>query len=189
MASDVGNIQIGIEFDVVGQRDVVSMGNSIEHVEKKLIKLHQRQRQGIISDRAFRDGKRQLKHEMMQVTGQMIKSQTHMQRLNATLGKLDDQSLMAARAQNQLGMSMSRSQTAMKRFASVGLQQVGYQVSDFVVQVQSGTNALVAFGQQGSQLAGLLFRFRVALMHLLPLVSRVLSWLASCSLFRVQWVS
>ena len=35
-------------------------------------------------------------------------------------------------------------------------QQVGYQVGDFAVQVQSGTNALVAFGQQGTQLAGLI---------------------------------
>lgn len=35
-------------------------------------------------------------------------------------------------------------------------QQVGYQVGDFLVQVQSGTDALVAFGQQGTQLAGLL---------------------------------
>lgn len=35
-------------------------------------------------------------------------------------------------------------------------QQVGYQVGDFNVQVQSGANALVAFGQQGTQLAGLL---------------------------------
>ena len=35
-------------------------------------------------------------------------------------------------------------------------QQVGYQVGDFFVQVQSGTDALVAFGQQGTQLAGLL---------------------------------
>lgn len=35
-------------------------------------------------------------------------------------------------------------------------QQVGYQVGDFFVQVQSGTNFLVAFGQQFTQLAGLL---------------------------------
>src|SRR5210317_75740 len=42
-----------------------------------------------------------------------------------------------------------------KRFASVGMQQAGYQVGDFIVQVQSGTDALVAFGQQGSQLAGI----------------------------------
>jgi len=42
-----------------------------------------------------------------------------------------------------------------KRFASVGLQQAGYQVNDFIVQVASGQNALVAFGQQGSQFAGI----------------------------------
>jgi hypothetical protein len=35
-------------------------------------------------------------------------------------------------------------------------QQVGYQVGDFLVQVQGGTDALLAFGQQGTQLAGLL---------------------------------
>lgn len=41
------------------------------------------------------------------------------------------------------------------RFGMVS-QQVGYQVGDFFVQVQSGTNALTAFGQQATQLAGLL---------------------------------
>ncbi|EPT6987788.1 tail protein (tape measure) [Cronobacter turicensis] len=34
------------------------------------------------------------------------------------------------------------------------LQQTGYQVQDFIVQVQGGQSALVAFSQQGSQLAG-----------------------------------
>lgn len=33
-------------------------------------------------------------------------------------------------------------------------QQTGYQVQDMVVQLQSGTSAFVAIGQQGSQLAG-----------------------------------
>lgn len=35
-----------------------------------------------------------------------------------------------------------------------GVQQAGYQIQDFVVQVQGGTSAFMAFGQQGSQLAG-----------------------------------
>lgn len=35
-----------------------------------------------------------------------------------------------------------------------GAQQVGFQVQDMVVQLQSGTSAFVAIGQQGSQLAG-----------------------------------
>jgi hypothetical protein len=34
------------------------------------------------------------------------------------------------------------------------MQQGGYQIQDFIVQVQGGQSALVAFSQQGSQLAG-----------------------------------
>ena len=36
-------------------------------------------------------------------------------------------------------------------------QQVGYQVGDFLVQIQSGTNPMVAFGQQATQLLGVLY--------------------------------
>jgi hypothetical protein len=45
-----------------------------------------------------------------------------------------------------------------ERMRATGLvmQQTGYQVGDFLVQVQGGTNAMVAFGQQATQLAGLL---------------------------------
>lgn len=52
--------------------------------------------------------------------------------------------------------SVFRAQQRMKRFASVGLQQAGYQIQDFIVQVSAGQSALVAFGQQGSQLAGII---------------------------------
>lgn len=38
----------------------------------------------------------------------------------------------------------------------VVVQQTGYQVGDFLVQVQSGTNPMVAFGQQATQLVGVL---------------------------------
>jgi hypothetical protein len=46
-------------------------------------------------------------------------------------------------------------QTLKRRF-NTGLQQAGFQVGDFAVQVQGGTNAMVALGQQGSQLLGIL---------------------------------
>ena len=42
----------------------------------------------------------------------------------------------------------------MARRNEVAFQQAGYQVQDFIVQVQGGTNPLIAFSQQGSQLAG-----------------------------------
>ncbi|CAB4240544.1 hypothetical protein UFOVP3_38 [uncultured Caudovirales phage] len=49
----------------------------------------------------------------------------------------------------QLGNNASRMGTI--------FQQTGYQVSDFIVQVQSGTNPLVAFSQQATQLVGALY--------------------------------
>jgi hypothetical protein len=64
----------------------------------------------------------------------------------------------ALRAQhftNQFGAVTHFAGVSTNRFGMVA-QQVGYQVGDFFVQVQSGTNAFVAFGQQATQLAGLL---------------------------------
>ena len=40
------------------------------------------------------------------------------------------------------------------RAKEIQMQQAGYQLQDFIVQVQAGTNPLIAFSQQGSQLAG-----------------------------------
>ena len=48
----------------------------------------------------------------------------------------------------QVGRRMSRT--------GVLFQQSGYQIGDFIVQVQSGQNAMVAFGQQATQMAGTL---------------------------------
>jgi hypothetical protein len=48
---------------------------------------------------------------------------------------------------------LMKSQKAAKRF-QLGVQQAGYQVGDFAVQVASGTNPLVAFSQQATQLVG-----------------------------------
>jgi|5_EtaG_2_1085323.scaffolds.fasta_scaffold00320_20 hypothetical protein len=48
----------------------------------------------------------------------------------------------------QMGRRMSRT--------GVIFQQSGYQIGDFIVQVQSGQNAMVAFGQQATQMAGTL---------------------------------
>lgn len=55
---------------------------------------------------------------------------------------------------NQNGEVMSRADTAYQRWARGGLQNAGYQVADFAVQVQGGTSAMVAFGQQAPQLLG-----------------------------------
>lgn len=64
----------------------------------------------------------------------------------AQFKKMDTQVSATAQAVNQSVRSFSGFQNA--------LRQGGYQVQDFIVQVQGGQSALVALSQQGSQLLG-----------------------------------
>ena len=61
---------------------------------------------------------------------------------------------LAADASNQYG---TYSITAGKKLNTFNMkvQQTGYQLQDFFVQIQSGTSFFTAFGQQASQLAGI----------------------------------
>jgi len=62
-------------------------------------------------------------------------------------------------------LSRQAHQTKNKMNANgMAMQQAGYQVGDFVVQVQSGTNAWVAAGQQLTQLTGVLGMMNPALI-------------------------
>ena len=56
---------------------------------------------------------------------------------------------------NQFGQQSGIAGKSANRFGMYA-QQAGYQIGDFAVQLQSGTNAGVAFSQQAAQLAGLI---------------------------------
>ena len=86
-------------------------------------------------------------------------------------------------AQGQVAAATQRSNKGLARSGLV-MQQTGYQVGDFLVQVQSGTNMFVAFGQQATQLAGLLtmslnpkiVALGVALSIIIPLTTAVAAY-------------
>ena len=85
---------------------------------------------------------------MSSLGGTYNKANSEVRKYAASLRKATDDQLRMTQATNMAGKSTNR--------FGMYAQQVGYQVGDFFVQVQSGTSALVAFGQQGTQLAGLL---------------------------------
>jgi len=62
----------------------------------------------------------------------------------------------AAAAQKNLGVQLQQGGRHMSR-SGVMTQQAGYQMGDFLVQVQGGTNWMVAFGQQATQMVGALY--------------------------------
>ncbi len=77
------------------------------------------------------------------------------------LDKLSTSANTAEGAVQKLTPAAEKTNSATSKAAGDGLSkfrnaagQVGFQVQDMVVQLQSGTSAFVAIGQQGSQLAG-----------------------------------
>jgi len=77
--------------------------------------------------------------------------------------KLGNQMRQEAKFAQELAVATARASTHINAMgkssnrAGVAMQQTGYQVGDFLVQVQSGTNPMVAFGQQATQLVGVLY--------------------------------
>jgi hypothetical protein len=69
------------------------------------------------------------------------------------LDSLAQSSVKADTAVTKTGAAAEKASPKLRGFGT-GAQQVGYQMQDLIVQIQGGTSAFVAIGQQGSQLAG-----------------------------------
>jgi DNA repair exonuclease SbcCD ATPase subunit len=75
--------------------------------------------------------------------------------LNDTAKATSNLSKSIVRAQastKNMGKQFNSTAVATNKFAKGAMQQAGYQIADFAVQVQNGTSAVQAFGQQGSQM-------------------------------------
>lgn len=75
----------------------------------------------------------------------------------ARLSAKDDTGRAFRSMQNNMRNTQKQSKALNQqfRFMRGGLGQVGHQVQDIAVQLQMGTNAMIVFGQQGSQIASL----------------------------------
>lgn len=76
-------------------------------------------------------------------------------KLTQYFASVDKQLTAVNRSMQNHNRYLSQASQSSNRFGVV-TQQAGYQVGDFLVQVQSGTNWMVAFGQQATQLVGVL---------------------------------
>ena len=102
----------------------------------------------VAAQRNLSDSSRMSQSEIMKL-GAETRRQTRFKEALANATK------SAARAEKNFTESQMAATKESKNFGVV-TQQAGYQVSDFIVQIQSGTNGFVAFGQQASQLVGVL---------------------------------
>ena len=125
----------------IDDEDVVRTLNNHKRLEKELISLKKQydqiqlaQKQGKLSTTDYAKGLDQVNRRISHLNGVMNGG---------------------AKAINKHAEYVVQAKNKMSRFGMVS-QQVGYQVGDFFVQVQSGQNKMVAFTQQATQLAGLL---------------------------------
>jgi len=134
------------ELDSLGLT-ILKQIQTIQRLEKNYKQLDRAFNTGKLSAQQYAKGVKQLDAAIEEVSKDSIRA------ANATRTFSNAQSSAAIAAQNLTNAQrMSGKET--NRFGMYA-QQVGYQVGDFFIQIQSGTNALVAFGQQATQLAGL----------------------------------
>ena len=142
MADDI-NIVISVE-----DRDVIRARRHQNKLQAAVAQLEKEYRKGNITHRKYLSELNKQASALAKLGGSYNKAKSEVFTYAASLRKATD-------AQVRQAQSMAMAKRGMNKFGMVS-QQVGYQVGDFFVQIQSGTSALVAFGQQGTQLAGLI---------------------------------
>jgi hypothetical protein len=142
MADDI-RLVIGVD-----DRDLIRTQKEQKKFERNLLTIESAFRKGDITAKRYTSELNKQAKQLSMIGGSYNKANSEVRKYAASLRKATDDQLRMTQATNMAGKSTNR--------FGMYAQQVGYQVGDFFVQVQSGTSALVAFGQQGTQLAGLL---------------------------------
>ena len=142
MADDI-RLVIGVD-----DRDLIKAQKEQKKFERNILTIEAAFRRGDITAGRYTAELNKQAKQLSRLGGTYVKANSEVRSYASSIRKVTNDQLAMAQATNMAGRSTNR--------FGMYAQQVGYQVGDFFVQVQSGTSALVAFGQQGTQLAGLL---------------------------------
>jgi hypothetical protein len=89
------------------------------------------------------------------VSAQVSGATQGLKQVDQSLQRVQGSMARANQATRAMTNQFNSSRSGLQRFATGAMQQAGYQVGDFAVQVANGTSKMQAFGQQGSQLLGI----------------------------------
>ncbi|EMJ9756243.1 TPA: tail protein (tape measure) [Klebsiella pneumoniae subsp. pneumoniae] len=90
----------------------------------------------------------------IEIEADVAKLLTGQQQANKALDNIGDNAQKTSGQFKKLDTQLNATSKVMSSGLKGSVQQAGYQIQDFIIQVQGGQSALVAFSQQGSQLAG-----------------------------------
>ncbi len=89
------------------------------------------------------------------VSAQVSGATQGLKQVDQSLQRVQGSMARANQATRAMTNQFNSSRSGLQRFATGAMQQAGYQVGDFAVQVANGTSKMQAFGQQGSQALGI----------------------------------
>jgi len=138
--ADLADIRIGIDVET---GDVARAVQMFESFKRKTAQLKLELNKGNITKKAYNRSIQQMGAQLGKVTGNTNQAKSAMMKYRLAIENATDEQLKFTTAS---GKGMRRME--------ILAQQAGYQIGDLAVQIQSGTNAAVALGQQGSQLLG-----------------------------------
>jgi hypothetical protein len=165
MADDNRILQMVLE---VKDQDVVKATTNVAALENRIKKLVKAQQDGKITDTQFAAGKRQITNSLSNMANvsknkaeRAVRSLINTERALTREVKVNTVALSsnakasqnASVAMNQYGTVSGLAGKKLNTF-NMKIQQGGYQLQDFAVQMQGGTSFFTAFAQQGSQFAG-----------------------------------
>lgn len=135
-------------FEAEFARQAAEEAKQIEYLKTKYDSLY-------VAEKLYASSKRELQQAINLEIGDVTQLQAKLDALEDQYRKIGTTAEFTAERFIQQSKHMNQAKSDAGRFGVV-MQQSGYQIGDFIVQVQSGTNAFVAFGQQATQMAGLL---------------------------------
>ena len=124
--------QATADLDKMGG-SVVNNINTINRLESEVAQLNRELGRGRVNEAAYAKG---------------------MQQINSELALFQQRAAKAAEVEQKFGRAAAGGGKSLNRF-NMTLQQGGYQLQDFIVQLQGGTSFFTAFSQQGSQFASI----------------------------------
>jgi len=130
----------------------ISAGASASAMEAEIERLRQKYDQVYAASRLYESSLKELNRAHMLGVTSTKQHEAAVESLNLEYQNFQNN---AGDASNRFSQHIQQASSRLNQYGVV-TQQVGYQVGDFLVQVQSGTNWMVAFGQQATQLVGVL---------------------------------
>ena len=153
--------QIGSNLGL-GSTNAIGNGAGFGAMEGEIERLRVKYDSAYAASKLFEAQSKELSFAMLNQAGNADTLKNELDKLQAEYAAFGAGTADLTNRFNQQAAAVEQSRKGVNKFGLL-VQQSGYQAGDFLVQIQSGTNAFVAFGQQATQLVGILPMFAAEL--------------------------